>query len=125
MINPHLFSNPNNCSILLLYCFILTRIIYNILFISNNFYFDRLQSRWILAKRCVCLALKETPKDIQVEHKVQQLIKCLKKKRTHIQLNNETNNEFSINPESFKYYVILVYDVKDIKNVDLKERYEY
>jgi len=93
------------------------------LLIFNSIYFNRFQSRWRLAKRNVCLALNQNSKDKEVHIKVLELIKRFVKKRRQLRRNNESNNQFSIPLGSCKYYIFLVYDVKDIQNVEKKERY--
>lgn len=94
-----------------------------ILFISYNIYFNRFQSRWKLAIKNVCLALSKNEIDKNVRGKIRELKICLSKKRRQLRLDNEKNDQFSIPEGSCKFYVLLVYNIKDIKNIEDEDRY--
>lgn len=94
-----------------------------ILLISYNIYFNRFQSRWRLATKNVCLAIGENKIDKKILRKIKELKICLSNKRRRLRKKNEKNDQFSIPLESCKYYILLVYDVKDIEHVNDKDRY--
>ncbi|XP_060875468.1 uncharacterized protein LOC132948829 [Metopolophium dirhodum] len=90
--------------------------------INTNLEFGK---QWRLATKNVCLAVGKNEIDKKILRKIKELKICLSNKRRQLRLKNAKNDQFSIPLESCKYYVLLVYDVKDIEHVNDKDRYKY